>query len=117
MIQRAGGVSRPFIRSPPATQEEKSRAALLPESFDWTDVDGVSFVSPIRDQGSCGSCYAFASAALVEARLRIATRNARQDVLSTQVRLIKIYSCMYFIRENTSLLTTIKLNVDTIQDQ
>ena len=85
MRQRGGGVLRPFPRSPPATEEEKARAAMLPESFDWTDVGGVSYVAPVRDQASCGSCYAFASSAVLESQIRIQTQNARQDIFSPQV--------------------------------
>ena len=85
MAQRAGGRAVPMPRPRPASEDEKAKAKLLPESIDWTDIDGVNYVSPVRDQESCGSCYAFASAAVLESRLRIQTQNARQDVFSTQV--------------------------------
>ena len=85
MFQRSGGKATPLPHPRPASEEEKARARLLPESFDWTNVDGVNYVSPVRDQASCGSCYAFASAGLVEARIRIASSNQRQDIFSTQV--------------------------------
>ena len=49
-----------------------------------SNVDGVNYVSPIRNQGQCGSCYAFASMAMLEARLRIATNNSVSVVLSPQ---------------------------------
>lgn len=89
MYQRGGGL--PSARTPrlhpaPATSEQKARVAMLPESFDWRDVEGVNYVSPVRDQGGCGSCYAFASMANLEAQVRIVTRNQRQDVFSPQVR-------------------------------
>lgn len=29
----------------------------IPESFDWSNIDGFDFTGEIRDQGPCGSCY------------------------------------------------------------
>ena len=49
----------------------------LPSSFDWRNKDGVNYISPIRNQGSCGSCYAFGSMALYEARLRVSNLFSR----------------------------------------
>lgn len=88
MYRRAGGIASTIPSRPspaPATAEQKARVALLPKSFDWRNVSGVNYVSPVRDQGGCGSCYSFASMANLEAQVRIATKNQRQDVFSTQV--------------------------------
>jgi C1A family cysteine protease len=38
----------------------------LPASFDWRNYNGHSYIGPIRDQGACGSCYAFGAAAAAE---------------------------------------------------
>jgi len=56
----------------------------VPASFDWRNVSGVNFVSPVRSQGSCGSCYAFASAGMMEARIRVRSNNKEQPILSPQ---------------------------------
>jgi C1A family cysteine protease len=29
----------------------------LPETYDFTNIDGFDFTGPVRDQGACGSCY------------------------------------------------------------
>ena len=58
--------------------------APMPESWDWRNVSGVNYVSPVRDQGSCGSCYIYSSVGMLESRIRIATRNRVQPLLSTQ---------------------------------
>ena len=58
--------------------------SYLPESWDWRQVDGVNYVSDVRNQGSCGSCYAFSSMGMLEARIRILTNNTLTPVFSTQ---------------------------------
>jgi C1A family cysteine protease len=46
-------------------------APLLPAEVDWRSVNGHSYVTSIRDQGPCGSCVAFGTAATLESRIRI----------------------------------------------
>jgi len=41
--------------------------ASVPSRHDWRNVRGVAYVTPVRSQGSCGSCAAFAVAAVLEA--------------------------------------------------
>jgi cathepsin C len=59
-------------------------ASAIPQSWDWRNISGENFVSPVRDQGQCGSCYSFGSSAMLEARIRIRSKNAKQPILSPQ---------------------------------
>merc|ERR1712088_837044 len=56
----------------------------LPETLDWRNVEGQNFVSPVDDQGGCGSCYSFASMGMMESRIRVQTNNQQQPIFSEQ---------------------------------
>lgn len=45
--------------------------ADAPATLDWRNAMGVSYVSPIKNQGSCGSCWAFATTAGLESQVMI----------------------------------------------
>ncbi|MBX3020209.1 MAG: hypothetical protein KF799_00910 [Bdellovibrionales bacterium] len=45
----------------------------LPPRLDWREKDGGNWVTPILDQGQCGSCVAFATIGVLETQTRIAT--------------------------------------------
>ena len=43
----------------------------LPSAIDWRNKDGKNWMSPVRNQGRCGSCVAFATLATIEGQLNI----------------------------------------------
>lgn len=74
--------SRPSAASPSLLQ--RRMAQYLPDSWDWRNVSGKNYVPSVRNQGSCGSCYAFSSLGMIESRLRVATKNDLQINLAPQ---------------------------------
>lgn len=58
----------------------------LPASVDWRNVPNV--VSPVKDQGKCGSCWAFAASATIESHVAINTG------IMNEVSMQELVSCM-----------------------
>jgi len=59
-----------------SSHEERFSAAVepvvnLPSRFDWRAKDNRNWTTPIRNQGSCGSCWAHASIAVMETMMKI----------------------------------------------
>lgn len=52
-------------------------SAAFANARDWRDNEGRNWITPVRDQGNCGSCVAFATVATIEARARI--QHAKAD--------------------------------------
>lgn len=94
MTQRGGGYNQRLPRPKPApiTAEIQEKSLHLPASWDWRNVRGTNFVTPVRNQASCGSCYSFASMGMMEARIRILTNNTQTPILSPQ----EVVSCSQY---------------------
>jgi cathepsin L len=60
-----------------------SQAADLPDSKDWREESNV--VTPVKDQGGCGSCWAFSAAQTFESQLAIQTQTAVQKLSPQQI--------------------------------
>ncbi len=43
-----------------------AQGKALPSSWDWRARNGHAYIGPVRDQGACGSCYAFGANAAAE---------------------------------------------------
>ena len=52
----------------------------LPSSYDWRSVDGFDWVTSVKDQSQCGSCWAHSAIGAVEAIYNIATFNPNLDL-------------------------------------
>ncbi len=51
-------------------------AESFPVSLDWRNKDGKDWTTPIRNQGSCGSCWAFGSIAVLESLIEIKSQSS-----------------------------------------
>lgn len=94
MIRKGGSHHGRIPRPQPAplTAEIHKQVSHLPTSWDWRNVRGTNFVTPVRNQASCGSCYSFASVGMLEARIRILTNNTQTPILSPQ----EVVSCSQY---------------------
>jgi C1A family cysteine protease len=62
----------------------KPEPASLPAVLDWRDHNG-NWVTSIKDQGNCGSCWAFATTAVLESMVKISKNISENIDLSEQM--------------------------------
>jgi len=62
----------------------------LPKKIDWRNFNSQNWITPIRKQGNCGACVAFATIAVMEAQYNITTNN---PFLSLDLSEQQIFSC------------------------
>ena len=74
-----------------------SASYSYPSTVDWRDYEGRDFTTPIRAQGSCGSCVAFGTIGAIESRLEIATNDPdfNPDLAEAQLFSCGGGSCTY----------------------
>jgi len=60
--------------------EGETPTFTLPESFDWRNVDGHNWMTPVKDQGACGSCWAFAIVGAFEPNIKIKYECPDEDI-------------------------------------
>ncbi|MDY6987515.1 MAG: C1 family peptidase [Thermodesulfobacteriota bacterium] len=59
-------VPRPYSRSDDIGPLANHLQDALPTTFDWRSHNGHSYIGSVRNQGNCGSCYAFGACAAAE---------------------------------------------------
>lgn len=85
------------IHQPPAAAGAASVAgagaagAGWPAAFDLRNVNGANYVTPITNQGGCGSCVAFGTVANVESKLRWLRGNPNLAVDLSEAQLFYCY--------------------------
>jgi C1A family cysteine protease len=63
-----------------STKARSSRPFSLPSSLDWRDYNGVNWITPIKDQQQCGSCYSFATVGTMETLIKLDQSDPDFDV-------------------------------------
>lgn len=64
----------------PSLREKEEVDETLPKSIDWRNNMGKNWLSPIKDQGRCGSCVAFAVMGMIESAYNIQSYGMNYDV-------------------------------------
>jgi subtilisin-like proprotein convertase family protein/C1A family cysteine protease len=68
------------VEQAPSPPEEEAPVGAPPTAFDWRNYNGQNWVTSVKDQVSCGSCWAFSAVGATEAVHNIAAGNPNLDL-------------------------------------
>jgi len=71
--------SIPALRSEPAP-EQAPLTGTPPASFDWRNENGQNWMTSVKNQGSCGACWAFSAVGIVEGTYNVQSGNPDIDL-------------------------------------
>ncbi|BDP44219.1 hypothetical protein DAETH_41880 (plasmid) [Deinococcus aetherius] len=74
-----------------AGERPEAREVGAPAAHDWRNVGGKNFITPVRDQGNCGSCVAFGTAATIEGTARVQGNNPALAIDLSEAQLFYCY--------------------------
>ncbi|KAJ0406250.1 hypothetical protein ATCC90586_008208 [Pythium insidiosum] len=72
----------------PVTAPNDSAPIALPKNWNWLEVEGGRYLTPVKNQGTCGSCWAFTAIAVIESRYAI-----EQKLPATPLSVEQVLSC------------------------
>ncbi|MBN1213210.1 MAG: hypothetical protein JXA92_11605 [candidate division Zixibacteria bacterium] len=67
-LPKSQALIMPEFHSPRVVFTARTAVSELPEAFDWRALDGCT---PVKDQGTCGSCWAFGTVGAFESAIKI----------------------------------------------
>ncbi|MBU0466567.1 MAG: hypothetical protein KKF39_02720, partial [Nanoarchaeota archaeon] len=81
---------------PPTTPIEEQvgsgeRSEMLPDFFDWREQHGEDYITSIKDQAACGSCWAFGALASLEGSTNAYYNNPDLDIDMSEQDLVSCY--------------------------
>jgi len=77
--------------------EEDGNSLTAPDSIDWTNYNGKSYVTPVKNQGQCGSCWAFSTTGSIESRTAIKNQQTGSAIVSlSEQQLVGMLPTIYF---------------------